>query len=103
MRHGEIWWAKVDKKRPVVLLSRNEAFEVRALVIVAPVTTVVRGFAAEIKVGRAEGLRKTGVINCDYLVTIPKADLIKRAGALSSAKLAQLKSALLFVLGLDSA
>jgi mRNA interferase MazF len=103
MKHGEIWWAKVDKKRPVVLLSRNEAYEVRALVIVAPVTTVVRGFAAEINVGRAEGLRKTGVINCDYLVTIPKVDLLERVGALSSAKLSRLRSALLFVLGFDSA
>jgi mRNA interferase MazF len=101
MKRGEVWWAQVDKRRPVVLLSRNEAYEVRALIIVAPVTTVVRGFAAEIKIGRAEGLPQSGVVNCDWIATIPKVDLLERAGALSSAKIAQLQASLMFVLGLE--
>ena len=101
MRRGEIWWARVDKDRPVVLLSRDEAYEMRAMVIVAPATTTVRGFSLEVKVGRHEGLPRDSVINCDWLVTVPKADLIKRAGALSAAKLRQLDAALRFALGLD--
>ncbi len=101
MTRGEIWWAQVDKRRPVVLVSRNEAYEVRALVIVAPVSTTVRGYCVEIKVGRREGLPRTGAVNCDWLVTIPKADLIERAGRLSATKLAQLDGALRFALGLD--
>lgn len=101
MRRGELWWATVDKRRPVVLLSRDEAYEVRQLVVVAPVTTVVRGFAAEVRVGRREGLPREGVINCDALVTISKGALVARAGALTAAKQRQLDDALMFALGLD--
>lgn len=101
MRRGEIWWAQLDKKRPVALVSREEAYAVRAMVIVAPVSTTVRGFAVEVKVGRAEGLPRRGVINCDWLVTVPKVDLVERAGQLSSQKLASLDAALRFALGLE--
>lgn len=101
MKRGEVWWARVDKRRPVVLLSRDEAYDVRALVIVAPVSTTLRGFALEVKVGKAEGLPRSAVVNGDWLVTVPKSDLIERAGALSAEKLGRLDSALRFALGLD--
>ncbi len=101
MKRGEVWWAIVDKRRPVVLLSRQEAYAVRAMVIVAPVTTTIRGFSVEVRVGRREGLPRAAVVNCDWLVTLPKADLLERAGSLSSAKMAQLDSALKFALGLE--
>jgi mRNA interferase MazF len=100
MKRGEVWWARVDKRRPVVLVSREEAYAVRALVIVAPVSTTVRGFAVEVRVGSAEGLPRSGVVNCDWLVTIPKDDLLERAGVLSGAKLERLDDALRFALGL---
>jgi mRNA-degrading endonuclease toxin of MazEF toxin-antitoxin module len=44
---GEIWWADLDELRPVVLVSRVEAYAVRALVIAVPLTTKVRGFAVD--------------------------------------------------------
>ena len=97
-----MWWADVDKRRPVVLVSRQEAYEVRALVIVAPATTNVRGYAVELKLGRREGLPRDCGVNCDWLVTIPKADLIERAGVLSTARLRELDDALRFALGLES-
>ena len=101
MKRGEVWWANVDKRRPIVLISRKEAYAVRALLLVAPVTRTTRGFAAEVKVGRAEGLPAACVINCDSLVTLPKVDLIERAGTLSAAKIRELDDALRFVLGLE--
>ena len=91
----------VDKKRPVVLISRQEAYAIRALVIVAPVSTTVRNFAVEVKVGKREGLPRPGVLNCDWIVTIPKSSLLERAGSLSAAKQRQLNEALSFALGLD--
>jgi mRNA interferase MazF len=96
-----VWWARVDKRRPVVLVSRDEAYAVRALVIAAPVTTTVRGYAVEVRLGRREGLPRPCVVNCDWLITLPKSDLIERAGVLSRAKLDQLDAALRFALGLD--
>jgi mRNA interferase MazF len=101
MKRGDVWWAKLDKRRPVVLVSRQEAYAVRALVIVAPVSTTVRGYAVEVKLGRAEGLPRSCVVNCDLLVTLPKVDLLARAGTLSAAKLQALDSALAFALGLE--
>jgi len=101
VKRGELWWARVDKRWPVVLLSRDEAYDVRALVIVAPVTTTVRGYAVEVKVGRREGLPRECVVNCDWIVTLPKADLVNRAGALSATKMRQLDDALRFALGLE--
>lgn len=102
MRRGEVWWARLDKKRPVVLVSREEAYAVRALVIAAPVSTTIRGFAVEVKVGPGEGLPRSGVVNCDWLVTVPKVDLLERAGRLSAAKVRQLDDALRFALGLEA-
>lgn len=100
MNRGEVWWASVDKRRPVLLISREEAYEVRAMVIVAPVSTTVRGFAVEVRVGAAEGLPRSGVVNCDWLVTIPKADLLERAGRMSAAKMEKVDDALRLALGL---
>lgn len=71
------------------------------MVVVAPVTTTIRGYSVEVKVGRREGLPRAGVINCDWLVTIPIEDLESRAGALSRAKSIQLDDALRFALALD--
>jgi len=96
-----VWWAKVDKRRPVVLVSRQEAYAVRGLVITAPATTTVRGYSVEVKLGRREGLPRECVVNCDWLVTLAKDDLIERAGALTGTKLRQLDHALKFALGLD--
>ena len=101
MKRGEIWWAEVDKRRPVVLVTRDEAYAVRSNVTVAPVTATIRGFAVEVAVGKREGLPKRGVINCDALVTISKAVLSERAGALSKAKREQLDTALAFARGLE--
>lgn len=101
MKRGEIWWAVVDKRRPVVLVSRQEAYAVRAMVITAPVSTTIRGYAVEIKLGPREGLPKASVINCDWLVTLPKQQLDQRIGTLSESKLQQLDEALKFALGLE--
>ena len=91
----------MDKRRPVVLISRDEAYDIRALVIVAPATTMVRGYAVEVKLGRREGLDRDCVVNCDWLVTLPTRDLIEKAGALGAAKRTQLDEAMRFALGLD--
>ncbi len=101
LRRGEVWWADVDERRPVGLVSRDDASAIRALVIVAPASTTVRGFTVEVKVGPREGLDRTCVVNCDWPVTLPKRDLVERAGVLSPARLAQLDEAVRFALGLD--
>lgn len=100
MKRGELWWATVDKRRPVVLISRDEAYSLRALVVAAGITTKVRGYAVEVRLGKREGLSKDCVINCDWLVTISKDCLEERIGLLSATKQRELDNALRFALGL---
>jgi mRNA interferase MazF len=104
MKRGEVWWAIIDKKRPVVILSQDAAGEMRAMVIVAPARTDIRGIAVEVKVGVREGLPRGGVlrvalprpghVNCNWLVTLGQADLAERLGVLSTAKLGQVQEIL---------
>ena len=75
MRRGDVWWADLPApagRRPVVLLSRNEAYAVRELVTVAPVTTRARNIPTEVRLGPAQGLPKACVANLDTITTIPR-------------------------------
>jgi mRNA interferase MazF len=105
MRRGEVWWAALPRpagRRPVVLLSRNEAYAVRELVTVAPVTTRARRIPTEVPLGTSDGLPKACVVNLDTVTTIPKAVLRTRIAALAPLKLAAVERALRFALGLPS-
>ena len=101
MNRNEIWWARLPEpvgRRPVLLLSRREAYVVRRKIVVAEVTTRVRGLATEVRVGRPEGLSRTSVVNLESLVTIPKEWLVERAGTLGRGKVARVNEALRFAL-----
>jgi mRNA interferase MazF len=103
MRRGEVWWADLPSpagRRPVVLLSRNEAYAVRQLVTVAPVTTRIRQIPTEVPLGTDEGLPKPCVANLGTLTTIPKQTLTVFIGALPPLKLREVEEALKFALGL---
>lgn len=103
MRRGEVWWAELPApagQRPVVLLSRNEAYAVRDLVIVAPITTRRRRIASEVSLDRADGLPRRCVANLDTITTIPKRVLTRRIAALAPEKVAAVDRALRFAVGL---
>jgi mRNA interferase MazF len=104
MDRGEVWWALLDEKRPVVLLSRDGAEELQAIQVVAPAGTDITDVAIEVRLGNGEGLAnegvvrvalpRTGFIPCTWLVTLTRDDLIEQAGRLSPAKLRELADAL---------
>ena len=103
MRRGEVWWAALPKpagRRPVVLLSRDEAYAVRELVTVAPLTTRARGIPSEVPLDRADGLPRACVANLDTITTIPKRTLATRIAALGPAKITAVDRAVRFALGL---
>ena len=103
MRRGEVWWAMLPQpagRRPVLLLSRNEAYTVRDLVTVAPLTTRIRGIPTEVRLGAEDGLPRECVVNLDTITTIPKASLAERIAILSTEKLVTVEQALRFALGL---
>ena len=101
MTRGEIWFAEVGRKRrPVLVLTRPEVLDVRALVTVAEVTTSIRNIATEVEFDHEEvGLDRPSVINCDGLHTITKASLTTYAGSVSEETLGRVCWALGYALG----
>jgi len=104
VRRGEIWWADLPLptgRHPVILLSRDEAYSVRALVTVAPVTTRIRRIPVEVPLGSEDGLPRACVANLDSIVTVARASLRERVASLSPEKLRAIDAAIHFALGLE--
>ena len=97
MRPYEIWWAELPEpvgRRPVLLLSRDAAYDYLTRVIVVEITTVVRSIPVEVPLGAQEGLRRRSVANFDNLHVVPKARLAARIGCVGANRVAEVKRAL---------
>ena len=101
MMRGEVWLAQAGrKKRPVLVLTRSEVLDVRALVTVAEVTTTIRGLAAEVAIEHVEvGLDRPSVINCDGLHTLAQESLTDHVGQVSADTLRKVCAAVGYALG----
>ena len=101
MTRGELWLAELGRKRrPVLVLTRPEVLEVRALVTVAEVTTSIRGIGAEVELDHAQaGLDRPSVINCDGLHTVMQASLTTRIGAVGDVVMGRVCTAINYALG----
>ena len=105
MKRGEIRWYKFshpDKKRPVLVLTRNSVLDYLGEVTVVPITSRVRGIPSEVPLGRADGMAKDCAVNCDHLQTIPKDKLGNLIATLPSPRMSEVCRAILFALGLSS-
>ena len=94
---GEVWlhrFAPPDKRRPVLVLSRPGAIAVLRTVIVAPITSTVRGLPSEVELGVDDGMKDTCVVNLDHVQTVPQDELRQRVATLSAARLAAVCRAL---------
>lgn len=82
---GEVWWGETPeaKGRPFLVVSRDAANRVMQRVLVAPVTSRIRGVPSELPLGQAEGLPERSVATFDNLQPFPKAMLVQRIGILS--------------------
>jgi len=103
MRRGEIWWAQLAgpaSRRPVLLLTRNAAYAVRASVTIAPLTTTIRDIPVEVRLGPQQGLPRECVVNLDEVLTIRKERLLRVLTTLSPEVMVQVDQALKFALGL---
>ncbi len=103
MKRGEVWWAELPApagRRPVVLLSRDAAYAVRASITVAPVTRTIRAIPVEVPLDREDGLPARCVVDADDVMTIPKSLLSRRITALSPGRVAEVEAAIRFALDL---
>jgi mRNA interferase MazF len=103
MKRGEIRWYRFrppDKKRPVVILTRDTILEYLGEVTVAPVTSTVRDIPSEVSLSKQEGMPKDCAINCDHIQTVSRTKLGPLITTLSSEKMVQVREAILFALNL---
>lgn len=94
-RQGEVWWAQAeDKRRPVVIVTRDEAIPVLRRLVVAPVTRTVRDIPTEIALGESEGLPTPCAASFDNLQPVNRDLLTERVGALAETRRSEVCRAL---------
>lgn len=99
----EIRLARLDKTRPVVVLTRDAARASMTKVTVAPITSTVKGLSSEVPVGPVQGLERAGAILIDNVITIPVAALGRRIGWLDDEQERLLARAVVLAYDLDQA
>lgn len=101
MQRGEVWWARLPEpvgRRPVLLLSRNAVYAVRASITVAPITTRIRNMPVEVPLDSSDGMPRSCAVNVDDVVTIPKSALTELITALTLEKMVLVRRALIYAL-----
>jgi mRNA interferase MazF len=94
-------FAPPDKKRPVVVLTRDSAVAYLTTVTVAPVTSAIRGVPSEVVLDEEDGMKAPCAVNLHNAVTVSQQRLGKRVARLSSSRMNQICAALHFSLGCD--
>lgn len=102
VRRGEVRWyrfAAPDKRRPVVVLTRDSVLAYLGEVTIAPITSTVRDIPSEVALGRADGLPQDCAINLDHVQTVSRDRLGAIIATLSESRMREIRAALLFALG----
>ena len=102
VRRGEVRWynfGRPDKKRPVVILTRDSALEYLGEATVAPVTRTIRDIPSEVVLTPADGLPAECAINLDHVQTVTKQKLGGLIATLDENKMKSVRRALMFALG----
>ncbi|HEV8239995.1 MAG TPA: type II toxin-antitoxin system PemK/MazF family toxin [Thermoanaerobaculia bacterium] len=104
VNRGEIWlytFKRPDKRRPVVVLSRQNVLAFMRTVIVAPITSTIRGIPSEVLVGVEEGLKAPSAVKLDNVQAVEQSGLHAFVGSLSRDKMRDVCRALAVATGCD--
>jgi mRNA interferase MazF len=102
MRRGEVRWykfSKPEKRRPVVILTRDSALEFLGEMTIAPITSTIRDIPSEVVLGIEDGMRRNCAVNLDHIQTVSRGRIGPLITTLSSKKLVEIRASLLFALG----
>ncbi|HEX7956260.1 MAG TPA: type II toxin-antitoxin system PemK/MazF family toxin [Pyrinomonadaceae bacterium] len=106
MNQGDVYWYTFrapDKRRPVLILTRNSVIPFLTAVTVAPLTTTIRGIPSEVLLtSDADGDPADCVVSADNLQTIRKAGLGTYVTRLSLERMREVRVAIEFALGFDT-
>lgn len=103
MDRGDVRWyqfPKPDKRRPIVILTRQSAIEYLNDITIAPITSTIRDIPSEVLLTPADGMQKDCAINLDHIQTVAKSRIGPLIIRLSREKQLKLRSAAMFALGL---
>ena len=103
MKRGEIRWYKFkapDKKRPVLILTRDSILEYLGEVTVAPMTSTIRDIPSEVFLSENDGMPENCAINFDHIQTVSRGKIGPLITSLSPGKMKQVREAILFALDL---
>ena len=101
MKHGKIRWyrfLKPDKKRPILILTRNSVLEYLGEITVAPITSTIRNIPSEVFLSKVDGMARDCAVNCDHLQTVSKGKIGALVTSLTPAKMADVRGAIRFAL-----
>ena len=102
MRRGEVRWyqfSRPDKKRPVVVLTRDSALQFLGEVTIAPITSVIRDIPSEVLLTQDDGMPRECAANLDHIQTVSMGKIGALITTLTDEKMSRLRAALLFALG----
>jgi mRNA interferase MazF len=101
MKHGEIRWYKFklpDKKRPVLILTRDSVLEYLGEATIAPITTIIRNIPSEVFLSKVDGMPQDCAVNCDHLQTVSKMKIGSLITFLPPSKMVEVGRAIRFAL-----
>ncbi|MGH8284636.1 MAG: type II toxin-antitoxin system PemK/MazF family toxin [Steroidobacteraceae bacterium] len=104
MKRGDVCWYSFkapDKRRPVLILTRDSAIPVLSSVTIAPITSTIRSIPTEVILTKEDGLPDTCALNFDNVQTVPKSNIGARVAHLSARKMREAAVAVAFALGFD--
>ncbi|MBI5517785.1 MAG: type II toxin-antitoxin system PemK/MazF family toxin [Deltaproteobacteria bacterium] len=102
MRRGEIRWYTFrlpDKRRPVLILTRDEVVDHLSETIVVPVTRTIRGLATEVLLTSNDGMPVASALNFDHVALARRDRLGSVICDLSPARWGEVRAALLSACG----
>lgn len=102
IRRAQIWmysFSRPDKRRPVLVLTRPEVIDLLQTVMVAPITSSIRGAPSEVLVGVDEGLKHDSAVNLDHVQTVDKTKLTRFIGTVGADKMSSVCRALAIATG----
>ena len=104
MNRGDVCWYNFktpDKKRPVLVLTRDSAITVLNSITIAPITSTIRSIPTELVLTEEDGLPHTCAANFDNLQTVPKGQIGDRITRLSRRRMHEAAAAASFALALN--
>lgn len=105
MKRGEVRWyqfAPPDKRRPVLILTRDSALEFLGEVTVAPITTTIRDIPSEVVLTSTDGMPHDCAVNLDHIQTVSRGKVGSILTTLSAVRMRQVRSSLIFALGFNN-